>query len=460
MSTILPTLPTGEAAPPTVPRPDLVAEGTLQAQGQIAGGLHVDLWSSFWAALAKGFVWAMRGMSQALSAIVALVMQGFTAGQGMDSPEFDDAVAAVMSDLMGVQFSSALIKQARARGGTITEMRTVGATFLNQLLSEFGVNIDLNTQAGAAPALAFLGFVMAFAVRQGNIAFLSELLTLRYGEQFRAYGEGMANNLSLGRLSRLALRPIMDDLVAKPLQDTIRQVVRPTDLNAAEAVRAFNRGSIDQATLTANLARLGYADSLHQVLVDNTTLSPNADEILSLFRWGKIDQPTRDSLLQRAGFPPDFIAFLQTSRDVQRADTAISDYLSTLRALVKDHRLDSDAYRTLLQELPIPEDQRVWELRIGGLDLEFPTRRLSLAQMRDKFFEGIIALEDFAAWTESEGYSVDDQRILLLDLLHDSPLEEDKKMSAALAEKLKDITIAKKAAKAGISLTQFQGLGL
>lgn len=451
-----PQFPPTEGAGP--PPPDLVQEGKLQAQGKIEAGESTDWLTSVAAGLAKAFVYVMRGMSQALNKIVALVMQGFTAGQGMQNPEFDDAVAAVLTDLMGVEFSSDLMKRARARGGAVTEMREIGATFLQQLLGEFGTGIDLRTEPNAAPALTFVGFLMSFAVRQGNIAFLSELLSLRYGEQFRAYGENMANNLSFGRLARLALRPVIDDAVAKPLQDVLRRNLRPTDLNVLEAVRAFNRGRIDEVQFKDTMTKLGYADDLQDLLRELNLLSPNADEIFTLLRWGRIDQDTADLLLKRAGFNPDFVPFLQDARNVQRADAAISDYLSALRAQVRDRRVDSDTFRTLVENLPISEEQRRWELRIAGQELEVPARRLTLAQMRNYFFEGLIALEDFAAWTEAEGYSPDNQRLLILDLLHDSKFEEDKILAGELTLKLRELTLAKKAAKAGVPLKQFQGL--
>ncbi len=439
--------PTEGAGPPP---PDLVAEGKLTAQGLDEGGWGFTLWKALFGPFGKFLLWMIRGISKVLERLVSVIMLGFTTAQGQESPEFDDAVAAVLSDLLGVQVAADTMKRARARGGRVPEMQQVGAAFLSVLLGESGANLNLNAEPGAQPALVFLGFVMSFAVRQGNVAFLSELLTARFGEQFRAYGENMANYLSLGRLSRLALRPVMDDVIAKPLQDVVRKLLRPTDLNAAEAIRTFNRGLITPEVFGTTMAKLGYSDDLIAALqtVYLSHLAP--DEILALWRYNDI---TADQALERLtdlGYTVGDADLLQKAHAHLRTDSAVDFYLGVLREQVRAGYFGADTFRALLDLLPLTDEFKERERKIVGQILEQPRHRLTLAEMRKFYAEGLIDLSDWSDFLVSEGYSDLSQKLLTFDLLQGAGIEADKLAAASLVQQLKDLVTAKKAIKAGL----------
>lgn len=439
--------PTEGAAPPP---PDLVQEGTLNAQGLKQGGAFTSLWVALFASAGKGIVWVIKGIAGALNTLVSLIMQGFTAAQGEDSPEFDDAVAATLSDLLGTEVTPDTMKRARARGGRVPEMQEVGAAFLSVILGESGASIDFKGEPGAKAALTFLGFVMAFAVRQGNVAFLSELLTARFGEQFRAYGENMANYLSLGRLSRLALRPVMDDVIAKPLQDVVRKTLRPTDLNAAEALRAVNRGLIDDPTFRDTMAKLGYSDSLVEALRAEYLARLAPDELLALGRYGDIGPDLVAKGLANLGYDSDTAALLQKAHEHLRTDSAVDFYLGVLREQVRAGFFDADTFSRLLDLLPLSDEFKDRERKIVGQILEQPRHRLTLAEMRKFYAEGLIDLSDWSDFLVAEGYSDLAQKLLTFDLLQGAGIEADKLAAAKLKQELADLVVAKKAIRAGL----------
>jgi hypothetical protein len=442
--------PGGTGQTPTVTPPDLVSQAQQHAEGLKQAGWAEHFWAALFAGVAKGVLWVINELSRALSTIVAITMRGFTEAQGQENPEFDDAVAAVMSDLMGVEFSSDLLKRARAKGGKVPEMREVGGQLLKTLLAEFGGDPALLNAPGAKPAEVFLGFLMSFAVRQGNVAFLSELLTLRYGDQFRAYGENMAGNLGLGRLARMALRPFIDDLVAKPLQDVLRAGIRPTDLAANEAIKAFNRGAITQGLFQKTMQNLGYSDELITALQLEYLGQLNSNEILTLLRWGTIDQATATAFFKQVGFGSSTADFIGIAHNQNRADTAVSDYLTTLREQVRLRFIDPHTYAQLLDVLPLPDTQKEMELRIAGQWLSVPARRLTLAEMRKLYYEGLIALSDFTDFVQAEGYSLADQQLLTLDLLTNSDLAQDKLAAAQLRADLVQIALETKVLTGGL----------
>src|SRR5260370_12761142 len=114
---------------------------------------------------------------------------------------------------------------------------------LYKLLEEEFKPTSGDLQAGDdAPAQRFLGFLMNFAIRQGNIECLTGFLPeeFRVGEGFRAYGELMAKNLGLGRLARQALRPLIQTLVADPLMSKLQEQYLPKRTAPSPAITKFS----------------------------------------------------------------------------------------------------------------------------------------------------------------------------------------------------------------------------
>src|SRR5207244_1753262 len=137
--------------------------------------------------------------------------------------------------------NAAVIHGSFTQPKRLESLRTIGGQIYNALQDELKPGTgELTPASGLAAAEKFLGFLTEFAVRQGNVAFISELIPIEFNflGGLREYGETLAKNLGLGRLSRRALQPLIQTLIADPLQWQLNTTYRPTLLNETSAIKA------------------------------------------------------------------------------------------------------------------------------------------------------------------------------------------------------------------------------
>ncbi len=433
--------------------PDIALEAQLDAAGKKASGWWENFWAAYHASRRKGHGYFISVAAPLFNDSMAGVISFLTNLQGQDNTEFYTLTASVMSDLLGVEVSQDVMKQAFIKGGQTAGMQAVGAAFLKQLAGEFGSTLDFVEDKRLKPAQTFIGFLLSFAVRIGNLTFITGMFPAQefiHPDDIREYGEQMAANLGLGRLARRALGPFIDDLVGKPMQDALRSQLRPTDLNVNEAILSFNRGLVDEVTFRKNMANLGYSDGLIDVLVSHYLGRLNPDEILSLLRWGTLSRDDAVGELEDLGYLEETASDLISSHDFQRADTAISDYLSTLREQLRVRHIDIDTFNKLVGDLPLPDIVKKWQRNLGAQIAETPSKRFSLTEMQRYYAEGFIDLEDFTTWAAADGYDETSTRILTLDLLSRTGFDADKLALEKVTLELKYRLLVRKAAKEGL----------
>ncbi len=451
MGGITTTPPGGEA--PLPPPADFSTAGKLIAEAVKTSGFFERFWAVAYASHKQGRNVAIDEIGAGADAALAQFVKAMTVLQNANNPEFYTLVAAFMSDLLGTEVSADQMRQSFLAGGQNAGMKAVGGAFVKQLAGEFGATLDFDNDPGLKAAQTFLGFLISFSVRVGNLTFLSSLIPFQdylHLDQIREYGEQMASNLGLGRLARRALGPFIDDLVGKPMQDALRTQLRPTDLAAPEAIRTFNRGLIDQATFAATMAKLGYSDHLIEALRAEYLGHLAPAEIDALERYGDITHDAAISAYVRLGFTPEEALLVQTAHAHQRTDSAVDFYIGVLREQVRGGFFDADTFSRLLELLPLTDEFKDRERKIVGQILEQPRHRLTLGEMRKFYAEGLIDLSDWSDFLISEGYSDLAQKLLTFDLLQTSPVEADKLAAAALVQELKDLATQKKAIRAGL----------
>ncbi len=328
--------------------------------------------------------------------------------------------------------------------------RQLGQNLLNLLGTELGSEADASiaNQAGALPAATFLGFLMAFGVRESTATAFADLLPFDMLKEFREMGLNVATNLGLGRLARRALGPFIDDLCGKPLQDLVRRTHRPTDLNVAEAVRGFNRGIITQQQFSDAMSKLGYADDLTDALVAEYLGHLAPAEIDALERYGDLTHDKAIAEYQGLGYTPEDALLIQTAHAHQRTDSAVDFYIGVLREQVRAGFFGADTFRTLLDLLPLTDEFKERERKIVGQILEQPRKRLTLAEMRKFYTEGLIDLGDWGDYLDHEGYEAQAQKLLTFDLLANFEVSAEKFAAQRLKEELADFVLTKRAIKA------------
>src|SRR5262249_31203856 len=147
---------------------------------------------------------------------------------------------------------------------------------------------------------------------------------------FRELGVEVARNIGLGRLVRLALQPLIRNAIQEPYDQALRKRYHPDLLSEAHAVAAFAAGTLDGTQLHETLARKGYADALHGIIIDQYSGKLNDTELSVLLRNGNIDRDAALKELGRSGFTPQNASGKLVVNDLQRLDSLVTTFKSEL----------------------------------------------------------------------------------------------------------------------------------
>ncbi len=429
-----------------VPPPDYYVAGKLQAEGSKDSGWPERLAAAFILGLARLLAPLVRILVDVLDLVLAAVGDLFLAGQGEGSRGFSNLVAVLIGDLLGVEgVTGDEIFTAFQTRGRISAMKRVGSGLLDVLTKEMITSGNVSPEQGDAAVRAFLGFVLSFAVRQGNIEFLVQFLPeeIRFAEGFRQYGELMAKNLGLGRLTRLVLKPLVTTLAATPFQWKLNELYRPTQLKLADVVNPFTGAVMEAKDIWADLAREGYTDVKIKALLELHRKKLSEADLSTLFSAGHIDQATLQQLIQRLGYT---LEDAQQKAEVDRLDK-VKPYFEELRAAAvsayADGHTDRKELEGIVDGLPLTAEEKTYILLAADYKRKVSNKHLTVAQLEQAFNEGIIDLTEFTDHLTVQGYSDDDQSILLLLTLE--KLAKAKEKAAAAAAR----STAKAAKKAG-----------
>jgi hypothetical protein len=342
-----------------------------------------------------------------------------TAAQGEHNSSFYDLAAAVVEDLTGVEVDKEALKNSGFGSGRLAGMEKLGGDIYDTLESEFKPESG-DLEAGSdAPAKRFLGFLMNFAIRQGNVETILSLIPeeYRFVEGIREYGELMAKNLGLGRLARQALKPLITTLVSDPLTYKLQEQYRPKRIGAAPAIKKFFRDPNFEPQMRKELAQEGFTDArIDDLIGDLRPLLAERQLIEYLFRFGDVtagigggqSQGIHDRLTQR-GYSADDA---QKLIDLQRP---ILDK-GEIGVLFLNGHIDQPAALLLLNKLGFDDDNAQLVLRAHSLTHQH-TRRLGLSELKKAFHNAVIDLLELKAHLTTDGYSDDDIQIITLDIL-------------------------------------------
>jgi hypothetical protein len=415
-----------------VPPPDYLVAGKLVAEGTKDSGWQERMA----AAIVLGFVRlltpAVRILADSIDEILSAVAELFLAGQGEGSRGFARLTAALIGDLLGVEVDGDALWAQFALRGRIAAMQTVGADFSDVITKELIQSGDVSPEQGELAVKAFLGFVLSFAVRQGNIEFLTQLVPeeFRVAEGFRMYGELMAKNLGLGRLTRMVLKPLLTTLAATPFQWRLNQQFHPTQFKEADLVNPFQQTLMGHDTIFKAMDLLGYSpDKIEELIKLHSKKRPLADLEL-LDRYGIVPREQTLNALTELGYPDDIQEIILEGVDLQRADAALRSLVDAAETAAVDGHITVDDFSALLDSLPLGHHEKGFRLQALQYKVKAPHTHLTLAQAQKAFEEGIWDLGQLESYLTARGYSADDVNTLeLLTLLAFAKVAEAKKVA-------------------------------
>jgi len=493
--------PPGDNGPPTpieisIPPTDFVAQGKSQAAGLSQGGFWQEFVKTVLAAIPDG----LGGTVQALCAWLAEeAVKGVEAGGGtvgtltscLDSMEsigtallsqfqgrstlgFAQLVRRALEDTLGVS-----VPPIPAAGGSVqgqvTAMQATGGALVDLLKQEFlGGGSDLTPDGGLKAVEAFMGFAMAFAVREGNVAFWTELLNgLKPGgvsidlNGIREMNVAMARNIGLGRLARLVLRPLIQVLAVTPATWKLNQDYRPTRLKEADLLRLDRQMGLTPGQYKSEMQLLGYRDADIDALRNELLHEMTPEQWTYQIGAGKEARDHAQEILVALGYTSKEADDQLTVQSLIRIDKHYRVLLDYVIQGIRDGYLTTQqaiGIQTGISSSPdvvmLPDTETVGGL-IGGLPLsdqekhviasvirtiaQVPRSRLTPAELSTALEGGFLDPGLYTQQLRLHGYDILEQQILIEEALL-------KLTTGKTTAKAKELTLAeaKAALKAGV----------
>lgn len=433
---------------PVVTTPDLNTTAKDLASGVQSSGIWNDVLTAVWASVVDGLKFILTLLADVFDDVAALLTNFFTAAQGQDTPGFNNLVAAVLSDTLGVEVSAADLQQAQFQSGRVGAMKQVGADLFNTLANEFitgtasadaggGIGglpgtpgVKLTPEQGVQAAQAFLGFALSFAVRQGNVAFLSSAIPWEWLGGIREYGEMMAKNLGLGRLTRRALQPFIQTLITAPLQEALNRQYRPHVLDAKQIASAFIRGDIDRSDYADRLTGIGYTDGDINLLIADTYTRINAAQLVLLHETNAISDSDLQTGLQKLGYNTGDIPLLIQARQLEFVQGADRKYAEILARQLVEGQIDQASFTSAVQALRIPKLEADALTRNAAAEVQSRHKHLSLGFLKKAYLNSVITIDEYLTFALQLGYTQDE-----VDILEQELLVEQKQQAAKVKAK-------------------------
>lgn len=293
-----------------------------------------------------------------------------------------------------------------------------------------GAGEKITPLSGVRAAARFSGLAINFATANGIIATLAGLVPEVHLDEIREIGEEVAKNLGLGRLQRLALAPIIQILLAEPYKWFINEIARPTQFKLGEVVNPFAGSVMPPELLWRSLAREGFSDDKIAAVIELHRKKPGESDILTLFEGGHYDDATVQAQLKRLGYD-DTGASTKFEADHLRAQRPFQDEVrSAVVTAYADGHIERTELEGIINSIPLSADEKALVLLAADYKRKVPNKHLTVAQLESAFEQGILDLAEFTDALTTLGYSPDDQNVLLI-----LTLLKLKKLEAAAAAK-------------------------
>jgi hypothetical protein len=334
-----------------------------------------------------------------------------------NADDFNQVIAASMSEFLGVEITSDDIPSGKGPGAMVARMRAIGDKLHDLLTTEFGGLEEITPQRGADNARAFSGYALNFAVSTAFIAILTEFETLGLIQNARELGQECAQALGLGRLQRLALQPLIRNMIQQPYDLYLKSKLRPDRLSETQYIAALSSGLLSDQQVRDALAEKGYPDSLIDILIANLTQNLALSTVARLVRYEVMTQEQAIAELVMGGLSNDRATKLLASEGESRADSQASGMLSDLETARLEGFLDQSEFSSLVDELPLSdEEDRLYRKKVAD-QLERPRKKLTFAQVKTGIVGGILDFDYLDTFLQNEGYTSDDQLYLTYEIL-------------------------------------------
>lgn len=355
------------------------------------------------------------------SSILAVFFTAITKFRESEAQNFDQAIAAILSEFLAVDFDASQLATTTAGGASsspgdisLQKARAIGKLVLGRLEQEFTGGAAVTMDTGETGAQTFAGFGVNFGIQNALISLLGACVPETRLEDLRELGVEVAQNIGLGRLVRQALRPLVQETISTPYTRKLKRKYQQDLLGLGELVRARLRNPDDDDTWFEFLRQHGLSDPQIAELTAQHLPRLNAQEQDTLTAIGGAPQGDDFYELKSSGTPPEVAAARLSVHQYRRLERARERALQAVLSEVSNGFLDPTALEKVFTDIALPADeQTAWRVAAGYL-YERTRKRIGMSEMLFLYEAAQITLSDVANWSAAEGYSPDDQQRLQL----------------------------------------------
>jgi hypothetical protein len=313
------------------------------------------------------------------------------------------AIGAGMTDLLSVPIDGSDIPSGGDPAAQLERAKVIGQKLHTLLTTEFGGDNGPDGVNGTQAARAFTGFNINFNTSAAILSVLTEIASVGYIKEFREVGEMLAQGLSLGRLHRQALKPLIDSLIVHPYTRELGSKYRQARLSAQQYTDASEGGNLGSEQWHTNLAEMGYTDDDISILHDALRKNHSPADLNALIRYGLMTDDQAQTILR--------------VQALGRVDTLQDAYVSEAYNLAKNRHMSESEFQQTMDSTKLTEEEKqLWAQRLS-LHLLHPQKRISILQLLYLGEHSQITDAEVDAWVEAEGYDADDAALIHLYVL-------------------------------------------
>lgn len=395
-------------------------------------------WASVWSYFIYAVTW-IAGVVPGVFFFLMVVFGPMVVKLGLEfidnfrrSIDVDVANTAVLvlNELLGTEFTAGQFPTGTDIEAHIARAQQVGGLFHHQMMQNLENTDPTNAATGNVGAERFTGQIVNFGVATALLGLAGELGSAGLIKDFRLIGEQVTSGLGLSRLHRMAMRPLMQTMIAQPYSWYLNQKFHPTQFKEGDLINPFNQELMSHDLIFKSMDLLGYSpDKIEELIKLHSKKVPLAD--LELFdRYGIVPRDQTLNLMRALGYPDDISAIILEGVDLHRADAALAKLVDTAETSVVDGHITVDDFSALLDSLPLGHHEKVFRLQALQYKAKAPHAHLTVAQAQKAFEEGIWDLTQLEEYFTRRGYSADDvQTLELQTLLALAKLAEAKKVA-------------------------------
>lgn len=267
-------------------------------------------WTAWWTVLVGQLGQIVAAFLQGVSlftvpaALIVLELLG-DLRKGID-PAVGLLAQEVLTEFLGVEVGVDNLPLGIGGADHLARAQAIGGLLVGQLEKEFIAAAGGKVQPSTAPAQTFSGLAVNFGLASGIMGLIGGMVPYGHWEELRELGEEVANNVGLGRLVRLALRPLVQILVANPATWALNTKYTPTQFQERDLVNPYLATSLPHDQLYNAMHLLGYSDDKIAAFIEMHQKRLTPRDVQLLINWGFWSAQEATEYIQRQGWPAGF----------------------------------------------------------------------------------------------------------------------------------------------------------